>query len=475
MQDHLRYLVVDDVTEWANQLREAVADYFVGERHFAKVRVRGFSAYDATQADNHIAGGGWDLVLLDMNLGDGSQRTGARSRISGLDLLGDIARGNRAYFVIIVTGAVTDPHLENFYGKDTAALLRFGALNEAVRMMPASRVRILHKPEAQSVSASIALVRQQIHSALDQYCSVSLERNIFRALPQDPELLEICYNGGPRLTVPFDAPFRTIQSAFAQPNRMLRVTELIQKLAHSSVKGGPVLIEESHSLHKRNQKQDSDAQGPQDDEVSSTEGLAWDEMDGFSISSTIRQAADLPDGSIPIESLIGPLLSSRRRGVELQRVVECIIEQTAIDEAILLSIPQVAMKWAGNKYEAAGEFGVEDAAGELKRLVAELKPILEEIKHRWLARKRAEQGSVKQQGQSKGRKAVRVAKGIDTKEMILARQHWKRFIKKIKARPALADFHKHVVQWMPRDPTTRGHLYYRPPTGGEFYPFWLTD
>lgn len=472
MQDHLKYLVVDDITEWANQLKEAVADYFIEEKRFARARVRSFTAYDATQADNQIADGGWDLVLLDMNLGDGSKRGGAKSRISGLDLLGDIARGNRAYFVIIVTGAVTDPDLEKVYGPDTAALLRFGAMNEAVRMMPASRVRILHKPDAETVKEAVETIRQQLHSALDQYCSVSMERNVFRALPGDPKLVEICFNGGPRLTLPFEAPFRTIQSALAQPNRMLKVTELIQKLAHSSGKAGAA-VEEEQRAAKGNRKEDNEYQGLQDDEVSSADGLDWEEMEGFGISSVIRQCVDLPEGTIPIESIIGGLLRASRRERDLNDAFKGIAEM-GVDEKVLLSIPRVAANWASKGNDADAEFEIDNAPDALMALVRKLKPILEPIKNRWLAEKKSATGEGKPSGK-RGKATVRVAVDVDTNEMELARQHWFRFKAKIKARPGLKTFHEHVINWIPRDPTARGHLYYRPPGGGEFCPFWLTE
>jgi CheY-like chemotaxis protein len=471
MQDHLKYLVVDDVTDWADELSQAVESYFVDERRFAKARVRGFTAYNATQADSQIAAGGWDLVLLDMNLGDGSGRKGARERISGLDLLGDIARGNRAYFVIIVTGAVTDPDLEKFYGRDTAALLRFGAMNEAVKRMPASRIRILHKPDAKSVCEAVEILRQQIHSALDQYCSVSLERNMFRALPGDPDLLEICFNGGPRLTVPFEAPFRTIQSALAQPNRMLKVTELIQRLAHTSGKSGAVVLPDADAAMPKKRALESEYRGHQDDEVSSADGLDWEEMDGFGVSGALHEPADTSEGTIPVETLIGGLLVASQRGLDLGEAVKGIVTGMGVDEAVLLSIPRVAAEWARDGQAASAEFGIEHASEALSNLIRELKPLLKPIKQRWLEKKRAPKGDAPK----RGKEAVRVTVAADTREMELARQHWKRFKAKTKARPALAAFYDHIIAWIPRDPTARGHLYYRPPGGGEFCPFWLTE
>ena len=142
-----------------------------------------------------------------------------------------------------------------------------------------------------------------------------------------------------------------------------------------------------------------------------------------------------------------------------------------IDEAVLLAIPRIAAEWAQDGSAASAEFGIDNASEALMNLARALKPILEPIKKRWLTAKSVKKGSV----QKREKQAVRVEVDVDTREMELARQHWKRFKAKIKARPALSAFYDHIIDWIPRDPTARGHLYYRPPGGGEFCPFWLTE
>jgi hypothetical protein len=473
MQDHLKYLVVDDIQEWADHLKVAVEEYFVDEKRFAKARVRGRTAYNAAQADDQIADGGWDLVLLDMNLDEGSKRAGARSRISGLDLLGDIARGNRAYFVIIVTGAVTDEKLDRVYDPETAALLRFGAMNEAVKMMPASRVRILHKPEGKSVAAAVEQLSPQLHSALDQYCSVSLERNLFRALPGDPKLLEVCFNGGPRLTLPFEAPFRTIQSALAQPGRMLRVTELIQRVAHSSGQAGAVVLTEpsEHAPRTagktRRQGESTEYRGVQDHDDSEEHTVDWSEKDGFGLLS-LGSPVDLKDGAIPIETLIGGLLDTIKLRESISGYIGELVNM-GVDEIALLSIPKIAAEWACKGDQAREVFGGHNVSERLMEAVKAIKPHLAPIKEKWLGMENAKKPG------GKVKKGIRVALRQDTDEMVLARQHWSRFKAKIKARPALKAFYDHMTDWIDRSPTARGHLYYRPPGGGEFYPFWNTQ
>ena len=472
MQDHVKFLAVDDVTEWADQLKQATEEYFVNKQRFAKARVRGFTAYNAVQADSQIEVGGWDLVLLDMNLGEGSSRKGARERISGLDLLGDIARGNRAYFVIIVTGAVTDPDLEKFYGQDTAALLRLGAMNEAVKRMPASRVRILHKPNAKSVREAIKKLHEQLCSALDQYCSVSIERNIFRPLPGDPKLWEICFNGGPRITIPTVEPYKMIRSALAQPDRAFKVIQLMQALANSSGRDEATAPAEKKNSAPARNITNMDSPRHQEDVVSGADGLDFTEIDGFEVTG--YAPVDTDEGTLSLEDIIGSLLYANRRGLPLATAVQSFAESD-IKEEVLLAVPGAAARWAAKGSAADGVFGSNSAAAELMALVRDLRPLLTPIRERWLKKKAAEIAAPVKR--AKTRSKIRVAKGVDTDEMMLCRQHWKRFHSKayIGGHPALKEFQTHILEWIPRGaPTTKGHLHYKPPGSGEFCPFWLT-
>ena len=463
MQNHVKYLVVDDVPEWANNVGTAVRDYFESKQSFAKARIREVSAYDATQADQRISEGGWDLVMLDMNLGAGA----GKSRISGLDLLGEIAAGNKAYFVIIVTGAVTDPTLEKVYGKDTAALLRLGALNEAVRKMPASRVRILHKPEGLSPDKAIKALRPHLESALDQYCSVSLERNIFRPLPGDPGLWEICYNGGPRITLKHEEHYKLIRSGLAQPSRAIKLIQMIQSLAQSSGRGGATIVSEPKIATRRKGAADLEYSGHQNDDVDSLDRLDFHEMDGFSISDSVP--VDTDEGTLDLELLIHALLNAHVRGLDLRDAINNMVE--SYGEPVVISLPGRAAAWAARGDDACRKFNSNDAPPELMSLARALKLHLAPMREKWLKSK----GEGQPSGSGKNSGKVRVARGVDMPELALARQHWSRFKKAIGNRPALATFREHMIQWVDRSPTAKGHFHYRPPGGTELCPFWLTE
>jgi hypothetical protein len=467
MQDHLKFLVVEDHPAWSEGISAAVRDYFQDRRGFCKARVRDFSAMTARQADQLIAEGGWDLVMLDMNLGEGA----GAGKISGLDLLGEIAAGNKAYFVIIVTGAVNDPTLEKVYGPETAAMLRFGAMNEAVRKMPASRVRILHKPVTEDPAAALEILRPQLESALEQYCSVSLERNVFRPLPGDPGLWEMCFNGGPRLTLKHAEPFQLIRSALSQPNRALKVIQLVQALAHRSGKAGAVIPEDHAPKAHRRSSTDLEYMGHQEDLVDGLDGVDWSEMDGFSLLD--HAPVDTDDGSVPIESLIGGLLLARSRNLDLDTMLESFEESFGIE--VLLSLPAKAAAWAKDGARACREFNSDDAPAELMELSRALRDALATRREVWLRDRQNSPAAGSKEGKKPKSGKIRVSRGTDTPELVLARQHWQRFKKILGARPALAEFREHMIQWIDRSPTAKGHLHYRPPGGDDLCPFWWTE
>jgi DNA-binding NarL/FixJ family response regulator len=466
MQNHVKYLVVDDSPDWANHVDEAVREYFEGSKKLSHQRVRSSTAYNAKQAEERISEGGWDLVMLDMSLGDGA----GKQRVSGLDLLAEIAQGNKngenkAYFVVIVTGAVTDPTLEKVYGKDAAALLRYGALNEAVRLMPASRVRILHKPEGLSPDKAMKVLQPHLQSALDQYCSVSIERNIFRPLPKNPGLWEVCFNGGPRITLKHASPYDMIRSALAQPGRELKIIELIHALANSSGKKGAVILDEDRKS-KPSKKPISQSSSLRDE---FEDGLDGSELGGFGGGAGV--AVDGNDGAINLDTLLGGLLRALDRDLPLKVVLAEYSK--SYGEEVLLTLPSRANHHLQNINQASETFGIPDVGSELVLLIKSLKPILVPIRERWLAKKEEAKKSGVKSDPVGGR--VRVARGVDNAELALARQHWLRFKQYIGRRPALKEFGEHVISWVDRNPTTKGHLFYRPKDGGNFYPFWLTE
>jgi hypothetical protein len=304
-------------------------------------------------------------------------------------------------------------------------------------------------------------LRPHLFSALDQYCAVSRERNIFRPLPEDPGLWEICYNGGPRLYLKHAEPYKMTRSALARPNDMLKVIRLMQALANSSGKAEATAPVETDLKPHRKGTSDLDYRGHQDDEVNAADGLAWEEMVGFSIID--GTPIDTDEGAIPIETLIGGLLLAQARKLNLDTVIKDYVE--SYGERVILSLPAIAAKWANRREAANRQFNIEDAPVELIQLATSLRTLLGPMRDRWL----------NNESQPRREDQPRVAQGMETPELRLARQHWLRFKKYIGRRPALAEFREHMIQWIDRSPTAKGHLYYRSPGGGDLCPFWLTD
>lgn len=445
MQQHIKFLVVEDESEWSTALTAAVRAYFEGVCRLYKARVLDDSALDGNQGYQRLKAGTYDLVTLDMNLGVGD----SKSKISGLDLLGRIAAGNRAFFVIIITGAVTDPSLEQIYGREAAALMRFGALNEAVKKLPAERVRILHKPESKDANKAMQQILPHLHSALDQYRSVSLERNIFRPFPGCDSLWEVRYNGGPRLTIPASETFELVRSALSQPNREMKVIQLIQAIAQSSGKLGAIQPAVAQK-----------AVGPRD----AGDEIGIDFNDTTKMETPDHFPVDTKEGTITLEVLIGGLLLSLRQRIPLVKTLAAYSELCG-DRPLLL-LPGKIGYYAARPQRAEEEFQIDNAARALAELFLELKPLVEQM--------RLTRASEPAAPKTVKKVVARVSTGRDSKELQLARAHWKRARKYLSQYPSLAEFVTHIEECVDRGFTAKGHIYYAPGVA-EFPPFWLTD
>jgi hypothetical protein len=82
MQDHVRYLVIDDVPQWATAIGSAVRNYFECPNRcgFSRARVKESSAYDPKQADQQISVGGWESWRGRDDVEDQRARSPGRNR-----------------------------------------------------------------------------------------------------------------------------------------------------------------------------------------------------------------------------------------------------------------------------------------------------------------------------------------------------------------------------------------------------------
>jgi hypothetical protein len=239
----------------------------------------------------------------------------------------------------------------------------------------------------------------------------------------------------------------------------MKVIQLIQKLAQSSGKMGAVTISEPAKSQKAPLSSESE------------EAVDGSEYGGFNTSD--HAPVDTSEGPIDIELLIRGLLSTRKKGDDLATLMEQIVRDMNIDGSIFLVMPAKIRDYIGNPEEAESEFG-DNAPSRLRELYTDLFPLLEKYKKLSL--------SPKKDKQTTGKK-TRVSIGTDTKEMKLARKHWRRVgdaLRQYRSKKdaitvlSLNDFIEHIEGCVERGVKTKGHIHYRPDNRDGFTPFWLT-
>jgi len=485
MQDHITYLVIEDINKWTQGINNALKHYFVHRVGMAEERIRAFSAYDGDQANQLLSAGTFDLLTLDMNLSGGT----SGSKISGRDLLlqlPDLSGEIGAYFIIIITGAIHEgAQLEVLYGRDAAARMRYGAYNEAVQRIPAERVRIIHKPNTRDVEAGIKEMIPHLYSALDQYCNVSRERNIFRPLSGcktkgKKRYWEFRYNGGPRRDIAETPGFEMCRSALATPNLEMRIIALMKALARSSGvmptvtnpvdSADPRIKAESEELIQEGQHI-SLIVGGEDARSEGALGFDFDDLAGLSILPDSPVDANIGGTVVPVETLILGLLDVRRSGGDLMELLQKCVRDMDLPIGSLRAIPARIAYYLDRKHhiQAKNEFGGDDTIGRLADLLNELKPVINRIASCDPASSRSAQPD---QPKAKPHK-VRLSISDDPKETKNARQHWKRVLRELRLHEQRA-LASHIEKHMKRGNRAPGRLTYHFDPKDGFPPFWLT-
>ncbi len=435
MQNHVKFLCVEDDKEWNRGLCAAIGDFFRDVCKMPPKYVEGISAYDGDQGYQQVDALRWDIVTVDMNLSP--PKTGPK--ISGLDVIGKIAAGNRAFFVIIITGAAHDPHLQPNYGRDVANRIRVGALNEAIRQLPAHRVRIINKPKG-TVAHALAELRRHLHDVLHQYVMVSMDRNVFRRVPGSTEFWEVCHNGGRRVDLPHAEGFEMIRSALSQPHREQKVVRLIKALAQSSGKLAPVSVAK--------EKKATSPVGAQSREEGNPD---FDRVGGRIVP---QLPSDFKEESLSLDDLIKALIHGLKQEADLEATIREVIG--VCGRATVVAMQRRIAFFIDTPRAAVNEFADRDVVEKLKRIHAAVETLLVE-------------------NIAEPEKPIRVSSGSDTKELVLARKQWERFLSYIRRHPFLKDFSEHIKASMDRGQAARGRISYKPPGDVDSSPFWRTD
>ena len=403
MQDHINYLVIEDKSEWRDAIDQFVRKYFSKNCDFKPDRIHSTRLDNARDADETISSGKWDLVTLDLSLGE---KAGA-GKISGLDLLAQIAAGNRAFFVIIITGAYSDPDLEKIYGRERGMLMKIGAMNEAVKLIPEERVRILNKPAEIEFEKAFGYMESHLHEALDQYCDASRERNIFRRIDDETKRWEIRFNGGKRVHFKHTPGFSLIQNLLVRPGQELNAIKTMIELGRHSGLNGPLPLDLDLTSFK------DDKIGKRDTAITAlgNSAISASDMQGGGIGVKTM----IPTGKMEysIDDVIQGLLHASRYDKSLDNYMQNALKEFGVHT--IRQIPDRISEWIGRGSELCEiNFNCDEAVGELIELSKKIRPIIDSFKD------------------SKEKGKMRVARGFDCRELMNSRQYISRFRKLIR-------------------------------------------
>jgi CheY-like chemotaxis protein len=207
MKYPLHILIVEDLKNWRKALREDLGKRFNAFQHYRQVEID--TAEDGDEALSFLkAGRKYDFVALDVNLDpDGEGSPGP----SGLDVLEEIEVQNAAFFVALVTGAVTDPTLEQRYGPEAAAVMQVGLQCEAAKYFPPERIRVVNKPASGNFSDQWKSVANALGGVVEAFEYAAAWRFVFRPIKRDGKFWELRWNGGHFVRIPDKAGLAEIR------------------------------------------------------------------------------------------------------------------------------------------------------------------------------------------------------------------------------------------------------------------------
>lgn len=478
MQQHVRYLVVEDEDDWRTGLKAEIDRYFL-KRGLEKDWIIGDTARDADEANTRLkAQKRVDLLTLDMRLD--SDRS--KSKVSGLQLLGKVAERNQAFFVIVITGAANDPALEKVY-KEHAALIRYGLMNEAVKLLPASRVRILNKPQRGSPKAALKALLPHLHSALDQYCAVSRDRYIFRPLARrkgKDTLWQFCFDGGEVKTAVEVQGFEIYRSALHQPNRELKITALINAIGAGS--GAYAAVPRLQGAYAIDQAEEAAPRAEGSGKSPNVQGVrggsdpraAVQVVDPRELKGmTILDGAgpNVVTGDIDPELIIRAILAARRSGDNVDRLLNGFAEAyglwlvKSVPSRIRYYLMRENSKAAGNEFHGAIRHGGSTRTA-LEEVLEEVEPVIQRLAENSSA-------NVRHANPAPGTPKAKVRSGSDTKELVRARKQRDRAMDELRSL-GLTDMVAHFEEYMKEGEDLRGRICYKFKED-EFPLFWLTE
>jgi len=177
---NVRMLIVEDDASMMSMLAGAYRSVLVANG-FSPAIERATTVADARRLAKAAATNPYDLVSLDVNLGD--------SLLTGLDVLETLKRFQSAWMVVLLTGVETDDSVARSMGDAKAAALQKQLRRDAYARFPAERLLVVEKPSPTIASADAhQLLSNRLEQIVLVYEEVSRLRFIFR--PIEVEAIE---------------------------------------------------------------------------------------------------------------------------------------------------------------------------------------------------------------------------------------------------------------------------------------------
>jgi DNA-binding NarL/FixJ family response regulator len=171
----IRVLIVEDNALLLSELKKHYRGFFESQGFDSVVIEQAGSASEAKQLAKGASSNPYDLVSLDVNLGD--------AEVTGLDVLSAFKRFQSAWMVALLTGVEEDGTLDATVGKSAATKLRKQLRRDAYARFPAERLMVVEKPSSSLPTDEAAkLLRNRIQQIALVYIEVGRLRYIFRRI-----------------------------------------------------------------------------------------------------------------------------------------------------------------------------------------------------------------------------------------------------------------------------------------------------
>jgi len=175
IEKKIRMLIVEDETELFSTLKKLYRDAFAAHGFTSITIEEAKTAGEADELARQAKSNPYDLVSLDVNLGD--------SDYTGLDVLATLKRFRSAWMVSLLTGVETDKSADHTMGQEKAENLRKQLRRDAYSSFPAERLIVVEKPSITLPSEEYdLLLENRISQIALIYEEIARLRYIFRPI-----------------------------------------------------------------------------------------------------------------------------------------------------------------------------------------------------------------------------------------------------------------------------------------------------